>query len=505
MSGNGWMRALVIAALGCVLAGALPARAQERTLSAFSSVQGSLTAGGSDDWTLTLPAGAVISLSARAENSGLDPQLSILSGADEIISNDDAGYPDVRDAALEAVALPRAGTYTVRVSAFGATSGAYVLDVRQGFLQNPLRDDFDALGGWSGAAPALRLEQNDGRLSLRLDGLEQRALAVNADAIAFADAYTALDVADVRGRGGWTIGLVVRENAGAGYVFEVNERGQWRIVLRQAEQERSLRDWATHPAIGAGTTRFSLGVLAQGSRLDLFYNHQWIGTLRDTTLTGEGRAGLSLRTGSALDSTLTAEFEALMVTTPADPALLPTQMIVADGTTMALELERRGLIGASTSALNVAESFIESARAGVSTLPLGRGERYTTFALAATVAWEAGYADAPAGCGLVVGYNGDQAYTLAYINQNGAYGVSQRQGSVFRPGLYLDAGLLNGGPHHLMLVVTADTLHFYLDGRHQGALPGAAVDGEIGLAAVNYEPVNVSCRFTNLWLAEDEG
>ncbi|MBE0691411.1 MAG: hypothetical protein IH587_14930, partial [Anaerolineae bacterium] len=249
------------------------------------------------------------------------------------------------------------------------------------------------------------------------------------------------------------------------------------------------------------TTRFSLGVLMNGGELTVFYDAQSIGILNDATLAAPGRIGFAVRSGSELDSAVTVEIDSLTVTTPNDPPIFPQQLLVADGSSMIQELSRRGLIPPSQSSLNVPEAFIDYASAGVSTLRLGRGERYRTFALGASVTWEAGFPEAPAGCGLVVGLAGDRDYTLAYINQNGDYGVSDRLEDIFTPGLYDDLGTFSGGPHHLLVVVEPDMLHYYVDGRHRGSLSQPAVEGEIGVAAINYEPVTVSCRFNNLWLA----
>jgi hypothetical protein len=480
----------------------MPARAQDNRLTTDTRVTGSLPVNGVEDWTLTAPAGAVISLLARATSGTLDPQITILSGTDVLISNDDLNYPDVRDAALEAIALPRTGSYTVRVSAFGGTSGDYALDVHPGYLDNPLRDDFDEVGGWTAEDALLQISAADGRLRLRLDGLQQEAAAVNADAIAFADFFATLDIAALSGRGGGQVGIIVREAAGSGYRYEISpDRGQWRFVQQTTSDDRVLRDWTAHPAIVAGTERFSLGVLAVGARFDLFYSGQIIGTLRDSTLTGAGRIGFTVSTGTALDSTLTAEFDSLIVTTPADPAVFPQRLVVADGATMVQELERRGLIRSPRIELTVDESFVESARAGVSALPLGRGARYTRFVMAATISGQAGYVDAPTGCGLIMRSTAPDAYWLAYVNQNGTFGLSQRTGSVFAPGLYGSLSDGRNGSHHLLLIVGDDTLHYYIDGRHQGALPVAAEEGEIGLAAINYEPVTVSCSVRDVWVA----
>ncbi|MCA9904318.1 MAG: hypothetical protein KC547_10705 [Anaerolineae bacterium] len=495
-------RLLLFAALIGVLVRLVPLTyAQTAPLTFYETVASTLAPGASEDWTLTAPAGAVVSFVVRAADDAFDPTLTILEGGTPLIANDDADPATTRNPALEAITLPRTGTYTVRVSAYANAGGAYTLAVLPGYTQNPLHDNFDTLGGWSAVDGELEVTEADGRLQLDLAGLEQHGSAVNPEAVTFDHAYAVAEFDVVRTRGGWTVGLIVRQSDVDAYVIEVNDRGQWRFLLRRGADETTLRDWTAHPAIVPGTTRFSLGTLMNGGEFSVFYNAQSIGIVNDATLTNAGRIGFSVRTGSGLDSALSVVIDSLTVTTPADPPIFPQQLLVADGSSMILELSRRGVIPPSQSSLNVPEAFIDSAGAGVGTLRLGRGERYTTFALGSTVSWDAGFPEAPVGCGLVVGLTGDREYSVGYINQNGDYGVSKRTGEIFEPGLYDDLGNFSGSPHHLLIVVAPDRLHFFVDGRHRGSLAQTAVEGEIGLATVNYEPVTISCRFTNLWLA----
>ncbi|MCC6613726.1 MAG: hypothetical protein IT320_09630 [Anaerolineae bacterium] len=478
-----------------------PTRAQEMTLTFYDTVVSTLAPGASEDWTLIAPAGAVVSFVVRAADDAFDPTLTILEGGTTLIANDDADPATTRDPALEAITLPRAGTYTVRVAAYASAGGDYTLAVLPGYAQNPLRDDFDEAGGWTALNDGLAVTQGDGRLLLDLSGIEQQGGAVNPDAVMFDHAYADAAFEVTRTRGSWAVGLLVRQTDSGAYLFEINDRGQWRFVLRQGTTDTVLREWTAHPAIVAGTTRFDLGVLMNGAELALFYNAQGIGILNDATLSAPGRIGFAVRTGSGLDSAVTVAVDSLTVTMPSDPPIFPQQLLVADGSTMIQELSRRGLIPPSQSSLNVPEAFVDYASAGVTTLRLGRGEQYSTFALGATVSWEAGFPEAPAGCGLVLGLTGDRDYTVAYLNQNGDVAVSDRSEDIFTPGLYDDLGTFNGSPHHLLVVAEADMLHYFVDGRHRGSLAQPAVEGEIGVAAINYEPVTISCRFANLWLA----
>jgi len=152
--------------------------------------------------------------------------------------------------------------------------------------------------------------------------------------------------------------------------------------------------------------------------------------------------------------------------------------------------------------LNISESFIESARAGVSALRLASSETFTTFAIGASVSWQAGFLEAPVGCGLVTQYQNDDTYTVSYMAQGGFYGVSARAAEVFTAGIYGVLAPPPPPPHHLLLVVQESGIHYYIDGRYAGTQAAEAIAGGIGVAVINYEPANTNCQYTNLWLAE---
>jgi hypothetical protein len=480
-----------------------PVRAQERTLALYDTVSGSLAAGAVHDWTLNASAGTLLSIFVRANDAALDPTLSILEGETILIGNDDYDYPNSRDAALEAITLPRTGSYIVRVGSYAASVGDYTLNIQPGYGQIGLRDEFEDQGEWGAVnGTSAVVSSNEGQLQLALSGLEQSAIVGNTTNMVFSDFYAEADISEVSGRGGWAMGLLARQIGDDAYAFEVDAQGRWRFVHRVGESNTVIRDWSTHPAIRAGEAAFRLGMLARQNDFDFFYNNQLLGSLTVTDATAQGRIAFDLRTGSALDSQTEVAVESLTVTIPVSPSIFPQQLIVADGAVMAQELERRGLIPPAVQALNVRESFIELSRAGVGALALGGGETYSRFALGAYVDWQAGYLDAPTGCGLVVGYQNTDAYTLAYLAQNGGYGLSARSETGFAPGLAGSLPALPPAPNHLLLVAGETGLHYYLNGVHIGVLDEGVIEGQIGVAAVNYEPVSVSCQFSNLWLVE---
>lgn len=479
-------------------------QAQEQpTLIAFSPVTGSVAAGSSESWTFFASEGQVVSLSVEATSGDLDPVLSILDrSGNPLISNDDLSYPDRREALLEAITLPRAETYTAVVSAHGTTSGDYRLTLTHGFSQVSSTETFDGEDAWRSDNDALTPLLSEGSLRLSLNGIDQRAVVFLPNAPTFSDFYAQVNV-EVSGQDGWTVGMTARQQDSRNtYLFLLNQRGEWRFILRENGSDTILRDWTTHPAIVAGGNNFALGMLVNGSGFDFFYNNQPIGRLSDSGIAEAGSVGFTVGTGSSLSSETNARLDDLIVTTPLDldgARVVPQQLMVGNPNAVARELQRRSLIPAGGEmALVVQESFIESRRPGVETLELARGSAYRDLVIGTTMNWEA--APATTGCGLMFRATGDANYLLAYIDQTGGYGISQRQGDAFLPGLYGQVVPFTGTTHNLVVIARGSEILLYVDGLLSGRLPAEPVEGGIGNAVINFDPVNTSCQFSDTWL-----
>jgi hypothetical protein len=150
-------------------------------------------------------------------------------------------------------------------------------------------------------------------------------------------------------------------------------------------------------------------------------------------------------------------------------------------------------------ALTIPESSVQYAQPGINRFMLGRGTRFTNFALGALVSLNAAIRG-PAGCGVVFRFANETDYTLAYFNQDGEYGLSERDGDTFRPGVYgVELGM-STGQHHILIVASGDTVYYYLDRRLVGSVENSAQEGEVGIAVVNFEGNSTSCSYSNLWL-----
>jgi hypothetical protein len=152
--------------------------------------------------------------------------------------------------------------------------------------------------------------------------------------------------------------------------------------------------------------------------------------------------------------------------------------------------------------LTVPESSVEYARPGIQRLMLGRGVSYTNFAMGATVNMVPAMSGA-VGCGLVFRFTDETDYTLAFLDATGGYGVSQRQGEDFLPGLFGESpDFAGGGSHHLLIVANENTVYYYVDGHYVGLFENPPQQGQVGTAVVNFEGINNACNFIDLWLWE---
>lgn len=491
-----------LSCLGLLLT-AVPTLAQNPPLTFFEPVTGQIESGGTQLWTFSAPDGAVLSFHITAETGDLDPAFTISdTSGNQLIANDDYNYPDTSNALLEAITIPRTATYNLIVRGVNDTSGDYILTMTPGYSQVAASENFNGDLTWTGTEP-LEVTTQDGQLNLSLTGTELTGIAVGEDSLTQDDYYAQVHILNVTSEGGWMIGMTARQQGDDYYLLNINNQGQWRFSLESSGGSQVLRDWTPHPAIVAGSTDFTLGMLVNGSGYDFFYNGQFVGRVNDASLTGTGSVGLGVQTTNTLTSQVTATFDDLNVTAPFlvdDAPIIPEQIILGTPQNIAQSLQRTLLIPAGGDmALNVAESFVESRRPGVERVMLGRGTTYENFAIGATISWQAASAGVT-GCGLIFRAADDTHYTLAYLDQNGGYGISQRDGESFLPGLFGENAIVDGQSRHLLVIARGDQIIYYVNGHYVGTVDNPAIDGAVGNAVVNFEPISTSCQFTDTWV-----
>ncbi len=488
------------------LAPLLFAQAQEDgVLTLFTPVMGRIENGGTQQWTFAAASDSVMSFRVEATSGDLDPMLEIItSTGDLLIGNDDYDYPASGDSLLEAITFPRTDSYTARVSGFNGSSGDYQLTMLAGFADTVYVDNFNADSTWRRLGEGLDIDVGNGNILLAISGVQQSGIAVTRDMPLLDGFYAQVQVSIVESQSGWVVGMTARyQGANFYYLLAINDAGQWRFTVHTAEGEQVLREWVAHPAIVVGRTEFTLGLMAQNGGYDFFYNGQLFGQVADDNLVDPGRVGLVAATTDALTASTVAQFDDLTITIPLQvdgETVIPQQLIMNPPQAMVRELEHRLLIPAGGEmVLTVDESFVESSRPGVHPFMLGGGVTYTNFALAATVSWQA-LSDGAGGCGLIFRSADENNYTLAYIDQGGGYGLSRRVDNMFRPGIFGENAAWREGSRQLLVIANEDALYYYIDGRYVGTLEDAAVEGAIGNAVVNFDPVATSCQFANTWV-----
>jgi hypothetical protein len=495
-------RALVVAWVGIVAGVSL---AQGSALTLFAPVEGDITPDSPQTWTFNAREGEVLSLFVQVPTgSTLDPILTLENANGDILLENDNYAPDRPDALLQAFTLPRTATYRATVRAFGDTAGAYRLSLLSGYASILLYDNFAAPSAVSASAPVpeapLQVSFENGALRLRQDGILQTGFVLH-DQSQSADVYANLRVRSVAHRNGWQVGLLLRQQPnGDGYAFQLNNRGQWRFVLRQNGVESTLRDWGTHPAITPEKVDFRLGVLANGRGFDVFYDGQYMSTVTDTAF-AEGKVGVGITTANALNSTVVAEFDDLTLTVPAQQGerrVQAKQLLVGTANIMVRQLQRQSYIPyGGTMALEVPEARAQFASGGISRVPLARGSTFSNFAYGATVTWQA-FGEGIAGCGLIAREEGE-GYLLAFVESSGGHGLSLRVGDAFVQNVYHQLATPKTR-YQLLIVANEERADLFLDGVWVGAIASPKLAGSIATAVTNYDRVTTECQFNDVWL-----
>ena len=500
--------ACLLPLLLCSLA-AGTAIAQEAELTFFEPVRGNLAPGAQDSWEFSAPAGSMISLVAKAMDSGLDPRLEVYDAAGALVAhNDDVDWPANTDAVIEALSLPGSGRYSARVSSVGGSAGDYQLTLLQGWSTLVRDENFSDPDAWHASTIAADVYLAEGRAVLVLEAPVEQVTVTRALELPPEDYALHVEVAEIAGNRGWQLGIVSHwhsENSWLRYM--VDHRGMWRVVASSAEGERDLSGWNAHPAIRADEKPGSLGLVSYGDGIELFYNHSSLGLVSGDIPRTPGSIGVYAGGSRSPGGHMTVWFRGLQITAPAQTTvggLLPEQLPGADRQTILRNLRRQRIIsGGGELTMLVPESYVIRNRAGVSTHSLGAEQPYRRYLLGASVVPEFSSADAAAGCGLMLEApesQESQTYTLAWLDNTGSAGLSRRVGDTFSHGPVradLQPALV---PHQLLVVADEERLLFFADQQFVGQLPASGRSGTVGNAALSFANLATTCRFSDTWL-----
>lgn len=488
----------------------MDAQAQDDTLVVTGqSITNSLASGESAVWRLPARDGAMFSFIVEQVNGDLDPILSIEdTNGSVLISNDDYSS-DTLDAAIEGFTVPRNGTYIVRISAYGDTSGDYRLTALPGYAAISLHEEFNEDRDWqlitSSEGDDAQVNLADSQLHIEVEGIQQTA-RVTATNLETPDHFFAqLMVNNVSGRNGWQVGMTYRQRGNNSYyIYLVDHRGYWRAAVVEDGEERVLSDWNPHPAIVAGTTSFELSIFVKDDRHEFLYDGQLIGDVRDDTLLEGGRIGFVADTVNALGSRTSILLDDLIVTVPmvnGTQAIPVQQLVVTSSGNMVRELERRNVIpagGAQT--LSLEETSARFTNAGVSRYAVASNVTFSNVVVGATIDWP--FTERLNGCGLVVRDAGDEdTYVVGFIDSNGGVALSQREGDAFTETVFRDdIDLPTNSSYHILLIAIDDEVRLFVEGEYVGSIESINADGGIGQAVINYDPGDTTCQFDNLWV-----
>ena len=498
------MRRIVLCAV-CLLLGLLPGlwlSAQDAPLAPGDMIEATLAAGETHRYQLRALELTLISLRMEAVGTSLDPVIEVYnSSGDLVIKNDDYDYPDQLDALIQALITPRTDVYTIEVSGFGDTAGDYRLLMMPGYDSLAGRDSTMAAADWDvvfSDAPLAWLA--DDRLAFRIEGLSKSVSLVGRHFPVKRDLYFEATFDDVTAAANWQAGILFRYvSAESHYRLLVSKRGYWRLERMQGESAVVVRNWSTHPAIAPGESSFRLGVLASGQLFDVVYNGQVVGTVIDDQIeAAAGNVGITARTTDSRASFAVAE--TIMTAPTDDKPLFPQHIPAGSYTATANLLARQQVIPVNGAAkLTVPQSRVRNTPSGITRFPVASGASFAEFVIGADLRYEMRTA-AKGGCGLIFHYADDENYSLAYVDADGEYGVSRRQGDAFQPGIFGNGLSPARNEHKLLMVVYGGWLHYYTDGWHVGAMTYPPRTGELGTAVVNFEAVDTNCVFEDLWL-----
>lgn len=498
-----WLARLVVCC--ALLLPALSLRADDSVLSIGSIVESELRAGESQRYTLTALALTILSIRVEALDDRLDPQLELLDPSGALVAaNDDFAYPATLDALLQAFVLPKTGAYTLIIAGVGGSGGVYRLHVLPGYDSLALRDLDMSSQDWDVAHSDAPVGLGASNLySIDMTGVGASAVIVGRRFLARRAYYFEVAFDFVSAVNNWQLGLAFRIQSPDDYQrLLLSKTGYWRLERVTGGLVEPLDDWATHPAIVPGATEFRLGLLVAGQHIDVVYDGQVIDSAWDARAAEAGGVGIAMMTDDTYGGLMSFAVREAQMTVPTqlDDAAIPQRLLTRPAYLLAHDLARQQLAeGFGEIKLSLSDSVVRHNRAGVTRVPIASDLAFAEFALGARVELDRRSAG-NGGCGIVFHFNDAENYTLAYVTGDGEIGVSRRDGVRFEPGIYGQRDAPVDSMRQLLLIVSDEVIHYYVDEVYAGSLPSQPRFGSLAIAVVNYEAVDSHCQFADLWL-----
>ncbi|MCY4144832.1 MAG: hypothetical protein OXE95_12555 [Chloroflexi bacterium] len=498
-----WLARLVLGF--ALLASGSALQADDSEIAIGSVIESELRAGETQGYTFAALALTIASIRVEALDDRLDPQFELVDASgDLVVANDDFAYPATLDALVQAFVLPKTGAYRLTISGLGGSAGAYRLHLLPGYDQLERRDLALASQDWevahSDAPVGLRASRF---FSVDMTGSGASAVILGKRFPARREFYFEAAFDFVSSVNNWQLGLAFHFQSPENYRrLLLRKTGYWRLETVTDGFVEPLVDWSTHPAIEPGAADFRLGVLVAGQHIDLVYNGQVIDSVWDEQPAAAGGVGIAMKTDETFGGLLSFALLQAQMTVPTrlvEP-VVPQRLLTKPAYLMAHDLARQQLAeGFGTIKVSLPESVAHSNRAGVTRVPIASGSAFSQFALSARVKLEKS-STGNGGCGIIFHFNDTEYYALAYVTGDGEFGVAKREGAGFAPGVYGRREPFADSTRQLLLIVSDEVIHFYLDEVYAGSLPSQPRIGSLGIAVVNYETVESACQFADLWL-----
>ena len=498
-----WLLRLVVCC--ALLLPGIALHADDGALAIGSIVESELRAGETQRYTLTTLALTIVSIRVEALDDRLDPQFELVDASGELVAaNDDFAYPATLDALVQAFILPTTGTYALTIAGVGGSAGAYRLHVLPGYDSLALRDLEMSSQDWEVAHSDAPVGLSSSSLfAIDMTGLGASAVILGRRFPAQREFYFEATFDFVSAVNGWQLGLAFRFQSPENYQrLLLSKTGYWRLERVTGGVVEPLDDWATHPVIVPDDSDFRLGVLVAGPHIDVVYDGQVIGSAWDARGAEAGGVGIAMMTDEIYGGLLSFAVREAQMTVPTqlDEPVIPQRLLTRPSYLMAHDLARQQLTeGFGAIKVSLSDSIVHHNRDGVTRVPIASDLAFAEFVLGARVKLERRSAG-NGGCGIVFHFNNAEYYTLAYVTGDGDFGVSRRAGEGFEPGIYGQREPPADSMRQLLLIVSDEIIHFYLDEVYAGSLPSQPRFGSLGIAVVNYEAVDSACQFTDLWL-----
>ncbi|MDE2635398.1 MAG: hypothetical protein OXI30_03450 [Chloroflexota bacterium] len=496
----------ILFCIACLVTAISTNYAQDRAIRVGSSVDGELAAGETHRYSLTALELTLVSFRVEALSDGLDPKLEIFDHTGAlVVANDDYAYPDERDAAIQAFVIPRTSNYTILVSAFGESAGAYRLHVLPGYDRLALHETTVDSANWETVYSNSSVDVSESSVfALEMRGLGRSAGLVGLHLPIETDLYFEASFDQVGSPTVWQVGLLFRYLSPSKYHrLLLSKLGYWRIDRIDGEETTQLRNWTAHPAIRAGETAFRLGVLVSGNHYEAVYNGQVVGSAWDRAPLASGSLGIAFETDDRAGGPVSFVVAETLVTAPTrinDRLLFPERVAARGYYGIAAELARQQLVPVGGDIkLALPESSVRRVRSGISRFAIASDFSFAQFAFGVALTIDL-QSERNGGCGLFFHFNDDENYTLAYVTSHGEYGLSRRTRAGFEPGIYGNRGLWDASEHYLLVIVSDEVMHYFVDEQYAGSLESIPRIGGVGIAAVNYDEVETGCHFDDLWL-----